>query len=105
MTMGTKVDRKTWVTFVDILRFVTPALVSLLVYQVQSFQHSLDENTRAIQQMQVSLARIDEKQQRMADDTKENKETIARLSADSNDNKRDIQGLSLRFASLERMRP
>ena len=99
--MSTEVDKKQWVTIVDFLRFITPISVGLLVYQVQNFQTSLEKNTLAIQEVQTTLARIDEKEKYTSEDVKATKESVALLNNDNNENKREIQGLSLRFAAIE----
>lgn len=100
MTSG--FDKKTFATIIHILRFITPLALVVLGHQFSTFEDALKENTQAVYAMRTDLAVMKKDQEYTIQSVRENKDSIGLLNSDDNSTKRDIQGLSLRFAALER---
>lgn len=72
----------TWNLVVDILRLGTPILLSLLAYLFLGFQSTLQENTKAVNDLALKLAVINERVSRVEDDNSSLKIDIVRNRSD-----------------------
>lgn len=72
----------TWNTVIDILRLGTPVLLSLLAYLFLGFQSTLQENTKAVNELSLKLAVINERVGRVEIDSSSLKLDIIKNRAD-----------------------
>lgn len=95
-------ENKSLFTLHDIVRWATPTVLAALTAVVANFENTLSKNTEAVYAMQTTLAVINEREQNMKGEIDENRHNIVTLTDDDNVNKREIQGLSLRLAAVDR---